>query len=229
MLASGFHFCNFRQKASAYYDHLNEPNHTYSLMACRALARRRTYRMRHRSCSRFALDLRQGPGAPSTHAGKGPPFASGENLTIRSGNAGEIPIRQRRCERRRPCGRDAPPAGKDRASPRATPHPAESRTRPALRLLEAERLTFTPAKREIRKNYLSTQNGTPCRTKARLAFRMLRYFQLERPEDKTIQCDSRGCDAKADFVAIQDDGTEYYLCTFHAMSKNRVLRLTSSA
>ena len=63
----------------------------------------------------------------------------------------------------------------------------------------------------------------------RLAFRMLRYFQLERPEDKTIFCDSRGCDAKAGFVAVQDDGTEYYLCTSHAMSQTRVLRLTSSA
>jgi hypothetical protein len=56
---------------------------------------------------------------------------------------------------------------------------------------------------------------------------MLRYFQLERPQDKMIPCDSKGCDAKADFVAIEEDGTERYLCTPHTMSKSRALRTRS--
>lgn len=58
---------------------------------------------------------------------------------------------------------------------------------------------------------------------------MLRYFQLERPQEKPIPCDSKGCDAKADFVAVEEDGTEHYLCTAHTMSKNRVLRTRSKS
>ena len=61
-----------------------------------------------------------------------------------------------------------------------------------------------------------------------LACRMLRYFQLESTHEATL-CDSKGCDAKAEFLAIEKDGTEYYLCTLHAMSNTRVLRLPSSA
>ena len=58
---------------------------------------------------------------------------------------------------------------------------------------------------------------------------MLCYFQLEHPQDEILPCNSNRRDAKANFVAIHDDGTEYYLCTLHAMSNKRVLRLASSA
>ena len=58
---------------------------------------------------------------------------------------------------------------------------------------------------------------------------MLQCFQLEHPEDEMILCDRKGCDAIADYLEVEADGTEHHLCAFHTMSQKYPSRLTARA
>lgn len=54
---------------------------------------------------------------------------------------------------------------------------------------------------------------------------MLRYFQLEHPENELILCDRGGCEAIADYLEVEDDGTEHRYCAFHTQSRTYAARL----
>lgn len=58
---------------------------------------------------------------------------------------------------------------------------------------------------------------------------MLQCFQLEHPENEMILCDRKGCDAIADYLEIEADGTERRLCAFHTMSDKYASRLPARA
>ena len=47
---------------------------------------------------------------------------------------------------------------------------------------------------------------------------MLRCYQLEHPENEMILCDRPKCEAIADYLEVEADGTEHHLCAFHSMS-----------
>ena len=47
---------------------------------------------------------------------------------------------------------------------------------------------------------------------------MLQYFQLEHPENEMVLCDRPKCEATADYLEIEADGTEHRLCAYHTMS-----------
>jgi len=59
----------------------------------------------------------------------------------------------------------------------------------------------------------------------RLSFPMLRCFQLEHPEDEMILCDRQDCEATADYLEAEPDGTEHRLCSFHTQSHTYAARL----
>lgn len=54
---------------------------------------------------------------------------------------------------------------------------------------------------------------------------MLQCFQLEHPEDEIILCDRQDCDAIADYLEIEADGTEHRHGGFHTMSHTYAARL----
>jgi len=66
----------------------------------------------------------------------------------------------------------------------------------------------------------------PARRKGRLKFHMLQCFQLEHPEDEMILCDRQDCEAIADYLEVEQDGTEHRLCAFHTKSHTYAARLT---
>ena len=43
---------------------------------------------------------------------------------------------------------------------------------------------------------------------------MLQYFQLEHPENEMILCDRPNCEAIADYLEIELDGTEHHCAPF---------------
>jgi len=47
---------------------------------------------------------------------------------------------------------------------------------------------------------------------------MLQCFQLEHPENEMVLCDRPKCEAIADYLEVEADGTEHRLCAFHTMS-----------
>ena len=54
---------------------------------------------------------------------------------------------------------------------------------------------------------------------------MLQCFQLEHPENEMALCDRKGCDAIADYLEVEADGTEHRHCAFHTMSYMYAARL----
>jgi hypothetical protein len=54
---------------------------------------------------------------------------------------------------------------------------------------------------------------------------MLRCFQLEHSEDEMILCDRQDCEAIADYLEVEADGTEHHLCAFHIKSHTYAARL----
>ena len=57
----------------------------------------------------------------------------------------------------------------------------------------------------------------------------MQYFHLEPPEGEMILCDRAGCDAIADYLEVEVDGTEHHLCAFHTCSQTYASRLPSRA
>jgi hypothetical protein len=58
---------------------------------------------------------------------------------------------------------------------------------------------------------------------------MLRCFQLEHPENEMVLCDRPKCEAIADYLEVEADGTEHRLCAFHTMSEKYASRLPARA
>lgn len=58
---------------------------------------------------------------------------------------------------------------------------------------------------------------------------MLQCFQLEHPENEMILCDRPKCEAIADYLEVEADGTEHRLCAFHTMSDKYASRLSVRA
>ncbi len=54
---------------------------------------------------------------------------------------------------------------------------------------------------------------------------MLQCSQPEHPEDEMVLCDRQGCEAIADYLEVEADGTEHRLCAFHTMSDKYASRL----
>jgi len=54
---------------------------------------------------------------------------------------------------------------------------------------------------------------------------MLQCFQLEHPENEMVLCDRPTCEAIADCLEVELDGTEHHLCAFHTMSDKYASRL----
>ena len=54
---------------------------------------------------------------------------------------------------------------------------------------------------------------------------MLQYFQLEHLDNEMILCDRPNCEAIADYLEVELDGTEHRLCAFHTMSDKYASRL----
>jgi hypothetical protein len=54
---------------------------------------------------------------------------------------------------------------------------------------------------------------------------MLRCFHLDHPENEMIICDRPRCEAIADYLEIEADGTEHRLCGYHTMSEKYVSHL----
>ena len=52
----------------------------------------------------------------------------------------------------------------------------------------------------------------------------MQYFHLEQPEGEMILCDRAGCEAIADYVEVEEDGTEHRLCAFHTQSHTYAAR-----
>ena len=57
----------------------------------------------------------------------------------------------------------------------------------------------------------------------------MQYFHLEQPLDEMILCDRKGCEAIADYLEVEADGTEHRLCAFHTMSEKYASRLPARA
>jgi hypothetical protein len=57
----------------------------------------------------------------------------------------------------------------------------------------------------------------------------MQYFHLEQPEGEMILCDQAGCEAIADYLEVEADGTEHHLCAFHTMSDKYASRLPTRA
>ena len=57
----------------------------------------------------------------------------------------------------------------------------------------------------------------------------MQYFHLEQPLDEMILCDRKGCEAIADYLEVELDGTEHRLCAFHTMSDKYASRLPTRA
>jgi hypothetical protein len=55
----------------------------------------------------------------------------------------------------------------------------------------------------------------------------MQYFHLEQPPDDTVLCDLSGCAAIADYLEIEENGTEHHLCAFHTRSQIHASRLAS--
>src|SRR5438132_14409621 len=53
----------------------------------------------------------------------------------------------------------------------------------------------------------------------------MQFFHLEQPLDEMIVCDWNGCEAIADYLEVEDDGTEQRLCAFHTRSYKYASRL----
>jgi hypothetical protein len=58
---------------------------------------------------------------------------------------------------------------------------------------------------------------------------MLQCFQLEHPENEMILCDQPNCEAIADYLEVEADGTEHFHCGFHTMSETYACRLLPRA
>jgi hypothetical protein len=55
----------------------------------------------------------------------------------------------------------------------------------------------------------------------------MQFFHLEQPYDELILCDRTDCDAIADYLEIEDDGTEHRRCSFHTRSERYASRLAA--
>jgi hypothetical protein len=53
----------------------------------------------------------------------------------------------------------------------------------------------------------------------------MQYFHIEQPLDELILCDREDCEAIADYLEVDDDGTEHRLCGFHTRSTKYASRL----
>jgi hypothetical protein len=53
----------------------------------------------------------------------------------------------------------------------------------------------------------------------------MQYFHLEHPLDEMILCDREECEAIADYLEVEDDGSEHRLCSFHTRSDKYASRL----
>jgi hypothetical protein len=53
----------------------------------------------------------------------------------------------------------------------------------------------------------------------------MQFFHLEHPPDEMILCDREQCGGIADYLEIEDDGTERRLCGFHTCSDKYAVRL----
>jgi hypothetical protein len=58
---------------------------------------------------------------------------------------------------------------------------------------------------------------------------MLQCFQLEHPENEMVLCDRPTCEAIADYLEVELDGTEHRLWAFHTMSDKYASRLPTRA
>ena len=55
----------------------------------------------------------------------------------------------------------------------------------------------------------------------------MQYFHLEQPNDEVILCDESQCEAIADYLEIEDNGTEHHLCAFHTRSQTHAFGLAA--
>jgi hypothetical protein len=53
----------------------------------------------------------------------------------------------------------------------------------------------------------------------------MQFFHLEHPLNEMILCDREQCGGIADYLEIEDDGTERKLCGFHTCSDKYAIRL----
>jgi hypothetical protein len=53
----------------------------------------------------------------------------------------------------------------------------------------------------------------------------MQFFHLEHPLDEMILCDREQCGGIADYLEIEDDGTERRLCGLHTCSDKYAVRL----
>ena len=58
---------------------------------------------------------------------------------------------------------------------------------------------------------------------------MLQCFQFEHPSDELVLCDRHECEAVADYLEVELNGTEDCLCAFHTMSEKYASRLPTRA
>jgi len=54
---------------------------------------------------------------------------------------------------------------------------------------------------------------------------MLQCFQLEHPENEMVFCDGPKCEAIADYLKVEADGTEHRHSAFHTKSHTYAARL----
>jgi hypothetical protein len=47
----------------------------------------------------------------------------------------------------------------------------------------------------------------------------MQYFHLEQPLDEIVLCDREDCEGIADYLEVDDDGSEHRLCGLHTRSE----------
>jgi len=57
----------------------------------------------------------------------------------------------------------------------------------------------------------------------------MKHFQLEHPPDRTIVCDDMACEAVADYLEVNEDGHEYFVCANHTSGETHASRLPNRA
>jgi hypothetical protein len=55
----------------------------------------------------------------------------------------------------------------------------------------------------------------------------MQFFHLGQPHDEMILCDRNECEAIADYLEIEENGTEHRLCSFHTRSTKYASRLAA--